>query len=309
MEGRIAVNVIETRKLHKQFGQHEAVKDLSLRIPEGEVCGFLGPNGSGKTTTIRMLLGLAKPTSGQVMLFDMPLKDHKSEILSQVGALVDAPAYYEHLSAQENLEIMRLIHQTENDKIKEVLKIVELENAKHKKVRDFSLGMKQRLGIAIALMNNPRLIILDEPTNGLDPSGIKKIRELLIKLVKNNGISIIVSSHNLFEIEQMCSYVCLINEGELIYQGDIQTLLNKYRQDDVYFKTDKNEQLQSLLSQYPVSLEKERVKVQTKWEDIPNINKHLVEQGVKVFEIKYDEATLEDIFLNMTNKESSVHDG
>ncbi|SUM58498.1 ABC transporter family protein [Staphylococcus microti] len=297
------MNVVETQNVSKKFGSFQAVQDLNIRIPEGQICGFLGPNGSGKTTTIRMLLGLAKPTDGHVKLFDMALEDHKQEILNQVGALVDSPSFYDHLTGYENLKIMQYIHNNRENEIENVLEIVELTHAAHKKVKDYSLGMKQRLGIAIALMNNPKLIILDEPTNGLDPSGIKKMRELLMKLVEERGISIIVSSHNLFEIEQMCSYVCVINSGKLLFQGEMQTLLSEYNQDNVYFMTGDNEKAQSLLDGFNTSIQNERLHVQAHRNDIPKINKTLVGHDVDIYEIYHEKSSLEDIFLKLTNEQ------
>lgn len=295
------LNVVETQNVSKKFGDFQAVRDLNIHIPEGTICGFLGPNGSGKTTTIRMLLGLAKPTEGHVQIFDIPLEDHKQEILNQVGALVDSPSFYDHLTGYENLKIMQYIHHNREKAIEEVLETVELTHASHKKVKDYSLGMKQRLGIAIALMNNPKLIILDEPTNGLDPSGIKKMRDLLIKLVEERGISIIVSSHNLFEIEQMCRYVCVINKGQLLYQGDMRTLLEKYKHDYIYFVTDDNAKAQSLLADIDTEVEDQRLTVKAHRDDIPQINKTLVNHDINVYEIYHEKSSLEDIFLKLTN--------
>ncbi|MBI5975070.1 ABC transporter ATP-binding protein [Staphylococcus canis] len=300
------MNVIQTKHLHKQFGNFEAVKGLDLEIPEGVICGFLGPNGSGKTTTIRMLLGLSQPTEGEIFIFEQSLKQHKVEILSQVGALVDSPSFYDHLTGYENLKMMQLIHQNSSERIEEVLEIVELTYAKDKKVSDYSLGMKQRLGIAIALMNHPKLILLDEPTNGLDPDGIKKMRQLLLKLAKEDGISIVVSSHNLFEIEQMCSYVCLINKGQLLYQGDIKYLHEQYHNHSVYFKTDDNDRVLTVLSEYHPRIEADDVVIQVAYEEIPKINELLVTQNIGVFNIHQNESSLEDIFLKLTREESDA---
>ncbi|UXR82406.1 ABC transporter ATP-binding protein [Staphylococcus sp. IVB6214] len=294
------LNVIETQNVSKRFGDFQVVQDLNIQIPEGTICGFLGPNGSGKTTTIRMLLGLAKPTEGHVKIFNMPLENHKQDILNQVGALVDSPSFYDHLTGYENLKIMQYVHHNSDKTIEEVLGIVELTHAANKKVKDYSLGMKQRLGIAIALMNDPKLIILDEPTNGLDPSGIKKMRELLMKLVKDRGISIIVSSHNLFEIEQMCRYVCVINKGQLLYQGDMHTLLEKYKHDYIYFVTDDNTKAQSLLADVDISIEDQRLTVKAHRDEIPQINKMLVKHDINVYEIYHEKSSLEDIFLKLT---------
>lgn len=300
------MNVIQTKNLTKKFGEFTAVNKINLDIPRGQICGFLGPNGSGKTTTIRMLLGLSQPSSGEVMLFDMDFKENKSKILSKIGALVDSPSFYDHLTGYENLKIMKLIHNNTEEKIKEVLNIVELTHASNKKVREYSLGMKQRLGIAIALMNDPQLIILDEPTNGLDPSGIKKIRELLINLSIDKGISIVVSSHNLFEIEQMCNYVCLINNGELLYQGDIKKLLANFKEDKIYFATNNNIDSITYINKYDKKyktlIEGNYLQVTTEKKDIPKLNKLLMEKGMDVYEIIHKRASLEDIFLELTKE-------
>lgn len=300
------MNVIQTKNLTKKFGEFTAVNKINLDIPRGQICGFLGPNGSGKTTTIRMLLGLSQPSSGEVILFDMDFKENKSKILSKIGALVDSPSFYDHLTGYENLKIMKLIHNNTEEKIKEVLNIVELTHASNKKVREYSLGMKQRLGIAIALMNDPQLIILDEPTNGLDPSGIKKIRELLINLSIDKGISIVVSSHNLFEIEQMCNYVCLINNGELLYQGDIKKLLANFKEDKIYFATNNNIDSITYINKYDKKyktlIEGNYLQVTTEKKDIPKLNKLLMEKGMDVYEIIHKRASLEDIFLELTKE-------
>ncbi|MCU5747013.1 ABC transporter ATP-binding protein [Staphylococcus sp. SQ8-PEA] len=294
--------VIQTKNLTKEFKGFKAVDNLNLTIPNGEISGFLGPNGSGKTTTIRMLLGLAEKTSGDIKLFNKSLKTHKSEILSNVGALVDSPSFYEHLSGFENLKIMQLVHNCDDTKIQEVLSIVELTEAANKKVKDYSLGMKQRLGIAIALMNDPKLLILDEPTNGLDPNGIKKMRELLIMLSQRKRISIVVSSHNLFEIENMCNYVCLINKGTLLYQGELKSLLNKYAQHNVFFNTSDNTTAKNILKDYNTNIRGDKLNVNTQLSEIPKINKILVTNNMDVFEITHEKTSLEDIFLKLTEK-------
>ncbi|WP_374151383.1 ABC transporter ATP-binding protein [Staphylococcus aureus] len=297
--------VIQTKNLTKEFNGFNAVNNLNLTIPKGEISGFLGPNGSGKTTTIRMLLGLAEETSGDIKLFNMPLKNNKSEILSNVGALVDSPSFYEHLTGFENLKIMQLIHNCDYNKIQEVLSIVELNEAANKKVKDYSLGMKQRLGIAIALMNDPKLLILDEPTNGLDPNGIKKIRELLIMLSQRKGISIVVSSHNLFEIENMCNYVCLINNGTFLYQGEIKSLINRYAKHKIFFNTNDNNTAQNILKDYNVSIREDKLSINTQLSEIPKINKILVTNNMDVYEIIHEKTSLEDIFLKLTEKKEA----
>lgn len=188
-------NMIRTENLSKQFGKFKAVKGIDLKVPEGGVYGFLGPNGAGKSTTIRMLLGLIKPTEGKAFLFDKSIKTNRMEILKQVGSMVESPSYYGHLTTYENLKIISEIRGNDEREIDRVLEIVKLKDSKDRKVKNFSMGMKQRLGIAQALLGNPKLLILDEPTNGLDPSGIHQIRDLIRDLPQKTGVTILVSSH------------------------------------------------------------------------------------------------------------------
>lgn len=216
--------VIETKDLLKEYRGRAAVERLNLNIGKGEIYGFLGPNGAGKTTTIRMLLGLIKPTSGQIRVFGQDLRKNKLQILRKVGSLVESPSYYGHLSALDNLEAIRRILNVPKQRIAEVLDIVSLTGEEKRPVKGFSLGMKQRLGIAAALLGSPELLILDEPTNGLDPSGIQEIRSLIKRLPEEQGITVLVSSHLLSEIEQMADTVGIIRHGKMVYQDSIAHL-------------------------------------------------------------------------------------
>lgn len=216
--------VIETRDLLKEYRGRAAVEQLNLNIGKGQIYGFLGPNGAGKTTTIRMLLGLIKPTSGRIEIFGQELRRHKLQILRKVGSLVESPSYYGHLSAEENLEAIRRILGVPKQRIGEVLETVSLTGEEKRPVKGFSLGMKQRLGIAAALLGSPELLILDEPTNGLDPSGIQEIRSLIKRLPGEQGITVLVSSHLLSEIEQMADTVGIIRQGRMVYQDTISNL-------------------------------------------------------------------------------------
>ncbi len=213
--------IVRTENLSKHFGQEKAVSGLEMKIPKGEIYGFLGPNGAGKTTTIRMLLGLMKPDSGRIEIFQKDLKKERLNILGRVGSLVESPSYYPHLTAKENLEAMRKILGVPKQRIAEVLEIVRLTDAGDKKVKGFSLGMKQRLGIAASLLNNPELLILDEPTNGLDPSGIIEIRNLIKSLPSECGMTVLISSHLLSEIDQMATTVGIVTKGKMIFQDSI----------------------------------------------------------------------------------------
>lgn len=216
--------VLETRQLTKRYKNRTAVDGVSLSLKRGDIYGFLGPNGAGKTTTIRMLLGLIRPTAGGVHVFGKPLAGNRLEILRRVGSLVEYPSYYGHLTARENLETIRRILEVPESRIDEVLRIVRLTGEDRRPVKGFSLGMKQRLGLAAALLGSPELLILDEPTNGLDPAGIQEIRELILSMPQQYGVTVLISSHLLSEIEHMANRVGIIRQGKLIFQDEIGKL-------------------------------------------------------------------------------------
>ncbi|MBR6404449.1 MAG: ABC transporter ATP-binding protein [Eubacterium sp.] len=212
--------VVETYDLCKKSGSKYRVKDLNLCVPRGVTYGFLGPNGAGKTTTMKLLLGLIHPDGGSIEVLGKPMNArNRFEINSRIGSLIENPGFYGHLTAQENLEIIAKYKNLGVKDIKEVLDIVHLLDRKDDKVKKYSLGMKQRLGIAMALIGKPELIILDEPSNGLDPAGINEIRNLIKSIPKIYGATVIISSHLLSEVEQMADYVGIIDKGQLIYQG------------------------------------------------------------------------------------------
>ena len=217
MKGRIEMSdfILETSYLTKKFGGQAAVKDVSLKIRRNSIYGFLGPNGAGKSTTLKMIVGLLHPTSGKILFDGEPFK---SEDLSKIGSLIESPALYGNLTAQENLMVHTKLLGIPNDKIQEVLKTVDLTDTGKKLASQFSMGMKQRLGIAIALLDDPELLILDEPTNGLDPVGIQELREL-ISSFPQRGMTVILSSHILTEVAQVVDAIGIINKGKLLYQG------------------------------------------------------------------------------------------
>lgn len=218
-------NIIETNGLTKGTGSQMRVNHIDLRVPEGCVYGFLGPNGAGKTTTLKLLLGLLKPTAGTITFFGQKMTEkNRLSILKHTGSLIESPSYYGHLTGLENLEIIAKLKKVPASEITNVLQTVRLYEQRDKKVRQYSLGMKQRLGIAMALLGNPRVLILDEPTNGLDPAGIQEIREFIKELPVLRQMTVIVSSHLLGEMEQMADMAGIINHGELIFQGPLATL-------------------------------------------------------------------------------------
>lgn len=224
--------IIETNTLCKTYGQKTVVNNVSLRVPEGCVYGFVGPNGAGKSTTMKMLLGLAKPTGGQIEIFGKIMNErNRLELLRQTGSLIESPSYYGHLTAQENLQIVADLKGAPKKEIEYVLEIVGLASDCKQYVKQFSLGMKQRLGIAQALLGNPKLLILDEPTNGLDPAGIQEIRSLIRSMPKQYGATVLISSHLLSELEQIVDQVGIINKGQLLFQGALEDLQQHSREE------------------------------------------------------------------------------
>ncbi len=219
--------VLKTHDLGKRYAKRWAVKDLNLEVPRGEVFGFLGPNGAGKSTTIRMLLSLVAPSRGQVALFGRELRRHRGEVLARVGGLVERADFYQYLSARRNLEIVAALRgRLPHNDVDEVLDLVGLRHRAEDRVKTYSHGMKQRLGLAQALLGNPELVILDEPTTGLDPQGIKEVRDLIRRLSAERSLTVFLSSHLLSEIEQTATSMAIINMGELVVQGRVADLLN-----------------------------------------------------------------------------------
>ncbi|MEM7114600.1 MAG: ABC transporter ATP-binding protein [Chloroflexota bacterium] len=219
--------ILETIDLQKRFGSLTAVQSLSMTVQPGQVFGFLGPNGAGKTTTISMILGLTQPTQGEVRLFGETVTPQQNEPLQQVGALVGTPTLLPYLSGRDNLKLLAKLYPVlPKSRINDLVERVGLTQAIQRKFKDYSTGMKQRLGLAAALLHQPKLLILDEPTNGLDPAGMQQVRELIRELA-NEGVTIFLSSHLLHEVEQICDVIAIINKGDLVAQGDVATLLDE----------------------------------------------------------------------------------
>lgn len=300
--------IVQTKKLTKRFGKDYAVEALDMNLPKGEIYGFLGPNGAGKTTTIRMLLGLIQPTAGSVQIFGKDLKKDRIEILKKVGSLVENPSYYPHLTAYENLEALRKIYGVSKEMIPRVLEIVRLSDVAHKKVKNFSLGMKQRLGIAAALLHNPELLILDEPTNGLDPSGIIEIRNLIKRLPKEFGMTILISSHLLSEIDQIATTVGIVSKGQLIFQDSIEAMRTLSKQ-KVLLKVDQTERAwRSLVTRgIQAKIEDDRISLFDQSDNnVADVVNNLVKDGFAIYRIEEEKRSLEDIFLQMTEEERAV---
>jgi ABC-type multidrug transport system ATPase subunit len=299
------MSVIQVNGLSKHFGTLKAVDQLDFSVTQGEVFGFLGQNGSGKSTTIRMLLSLIHPTSGSIELFGKPLNKYRDEILEEVGAIIERPDLYPYLTAKEHLQLfakLRNKHVGENS-IQDTLLKVGLADRSKDKVQTFSLGMKQRLGIAIALLHNPSLIILDEPTNGLDPQGISDIRNLIKQLAQQEGKTVLVSSHLLSEIEQMATQIMIIHKGKKVADGPIQKLLDPNKM-IVHIKTTNDAQtLQIILSgSFSNYLLQRNDGIYLRLPDyeIPLLNASLVNAGVGLIGVE-TRNSLEDYFLQVTS--------
>jgi ABC-type multidrug transport system ATPase subunit len=297
--------VIQVHQLSKHFGTLKAVNQLSFNVNEGEVFGFLGQNGSGKSTTIRMLLSLIHPTSGHIELFGKPLQSHRTQILEEIGAIIERPDLYPYLTAQEHLQLFAKLRSKKIGKedIRNTLQKVGLLDRSKEKVQTFSLGMKQRLGIAIALVHNPSLIILDEPTNGLDPQGITDIRNLIQQLAKEEGKTILVSSHLLSEIEQMATQIMIIHKGEKVAEGPIQKLLDPNKM-IVHIKTTNDAHtvqviLSGSFSNYLMQ-RTDGIYLSIPTYEIPLLNQSLVNAGVGLIGLESRNA-LEDYFLQVTS--------
>jgi lantibiotic transport system ATP-binding protein len=297
--------VIDTQGLSFHFGNQQVVKSLSLQVPEGSIYGFLGPNGAGKTTTIKLLLNLLKTDEGSIRVFDMDLQNHRIEILSQIGSLIEQPAIYLHLTGKENLMNRALLLEVSESRVDEMLELVHLKDAANKKAGKYSLGMKQRLGIALALLPDPKLLILDEPTNGLDPNGIIEIRELLIKLVTKHNKTVFVSSHLLAEIERMATHVGIIDHGELLFQGSIKDL-EAISQPRVQIEVNNTVDVANFLKKQgftvtDVSDDNLSVPFTSKTQ-MGEINTLLNRNNYQVFSIHKVHKDLEKLFLDITQK-------
>jgi ABC-type multidrug transport system ATPase subunit len=297
--------VIETTGLTRRFGDLVAVDDLALNVPQGSVYGFLGPNGAGKTTTIRMLLGLIRPDAGSVQLFGLPLRDNRIALLRCVGALVEGPSLYPHLTGRENLEVTRRMIDASKVQRDRALHLVHLEDAADRPVKTYSTGMKQRLALALALMSNPDLLILDEPTNGLDPAGMREVRELIATLPRELGITVFLSSHLLSEVEQIATHIGIIQEGRPRFQGTLDEL-HAETADQLTLEVDQPQQAGRLLREAGWTVRSNggrRILLSVNGPaDAALINAQLVRDGINVTQVSLAQPTLEDIFLAMTER-------
>lgn len=303
------MNIIETHDLCKQYGGALRVAHLDLDVPEGSVYGFLGPNGAGKSTTLKMILGLVRPTAGSIQVLGQNMdRANRLSVLRQVGSLIESPSYYGHLTGEENLRIVQMLRDVPEKNIREALQIVRLDGQRGKKVAHYSLGMKQRLGLAAALLGYPKLLILDEPTNGLDPAGIQEMRELICALPSRFGMTVVVSSHLLSEIDQMADHVAIIREGELVFQDTLE-VLHSHSRHHLALRTANNAVARGLLLQKSVPCQEEDgYLILPLLSDgaAAQLTRFLAENRLGVVRLEERQKSLEDIFLALTGKAASL---
>ena len=303
------MNIIETHDLCKQYGNALRVAHLDLNVPEGSVYGFLGPNGAGKSTTLKMILGLVRPTAGDIRVLGKKMDSkNRLAVLRQVGSLIESPSYYGHLTGEENLRIVQTLRGVPEKNIREVLQIVRLDGQRGKRVAHYSLGMKQRLGLAAALLGYPKLLILDEPTNGLDPAGIQEMRELICSLPERFGMTVVVSSHLLSEIDQMADHVAIIREGELVFQDTLEALHGRSRH-HLALRTTNNAVARAILQEKSVPCQEEEgylILPILSDELAAQLSRLLGARNLGVIRLEERQKSLEDIFLELTGKAASL---
>ena len=303
------MNIIETNDLCKQYGNALRVAHLDLDVPEGSVYGFLGPNGAGKSTTLKMILGLVRPTAGDIRVLGKKMDGgNRLAVLRQVGSLIENTSYYGHLTGEENLRIVQTLRGVPEKNIREVLQIVRLDGQRGKKLAHYSLGMKQRLGLAAALLGYPKLLILDEPTNGLDPAGIQEMRELICSLPERFGMTVVVSSHLLSEIDQMADHVAIIREGELVFQDTLEALHGRSRH-HLALRTTNNAVARAVLQERSVPCQEEEgylILPILSDELAAQLTRLLAERHLGVIRLEERQKSLEDIFLELTGKAASL---
>ncbi len=304
--------IIKVESLTKKFQNFKALKDVSFNVFKNDVFGFLGPNGAGKSTTLRCMLSLIKKDSGEIRLFGKKLEKNRTEILSKIGSIIEKPDFYKYLSAQKNLELLARVSgkKVSKSEIEDILNFVGLKDRSKSKFRTFSHGMKQRLGIAQALMHDPELVILDEPTTGLDPEGIIEIRNLILKLKKEHGKTVILSSHQLSEIEMIANRMVIISKGKTVIEGDVNELLNS---DEILVKFEMNnpklvfDKVNTSFSNiYESKITSNGIEMITNTDNIPEITSFLIKNNSKIYSIE-QKRKLEDYFIKTINSENNVN--
>lgn len=292
---------IETKDISKSYGKEQILYNVNLLVPEGSIYGFLGKNGAGKTTTLKIITGLIRQDSGESFVFGKNIRTHRVEILKNTGAIIESPGFYSNLTAKENLNLfMSYYGNKDKNRIAECLDVVEL-HSENKIYEKFSLGMKQRLGIAFALLNKPKLLILDEPTNGLDPEGIIKIRELIKKFSKEFGITVLISSHILSEVQQFATHIGIIDKGRLIQQGRVEDMFNDEIREYTIHVSDvvKVKSVFDSAIEYHINEERNEIAIKCSKEMASEILKSILDNNVEVYSMTYNN-NLENLFFNLT---------
>ncbi|MBO8172560.1 MAG: ABC transporter ATP-binding protein [Bacillaceae bacterium] len=299
---------LDVQDLHKSFGDKHVIRGVSFRVEHGDIFGFLGPNGSGKTTLIRMILNLVHPDRGRVLINGYDTRTRFLQAIASVGAVVESPSLYLHLTARQNLKLIANLHpELPVERIDEILDLVGLSGRGDEKVKNYSLGMKQRLGIAQALIHNPNLVFLDEPTNGIDPQGVIEIRELITRLARDHGITFFITTHQLHEVEQICNRVAILKNGHVIEEGFVEDLLNR-EEDEVEVVTRDRDRAMAIIEKQPyvkdVSRASDRLKVRVEQGTTGQLNRELITQGITVDYLVPVRTTLEHYFIERTEGEA-----
>ncbi|HSR50418.1 MAG TPA: ABC transporter ATP-binding protein [Acidobacteriota bacterium] len=294
-------SIVDCRGVVKRFGDKVAVDSLDLRVEPGQIFAFLGENGAGKTTTIRLMLGLMAADAGEVRLFGQALRGHRRQLLARTGALIEFPSFYGHLSGRENVELVRRLRGADPSESERVLDVVRLSGDAHRRAKHYSQGMKQRLAVAMALIGSPQLVILDEPTNGLDPEGIREIRRLIQRLPQETGATVFLSSHLLAEVEQTATHVAIIKGGRLLFQGSMDDLAQRQAHQGVV-GCDRPEEAAALLSQkgWAVTLDEDELLIDCTPQDLPVLGRQLIESGLEVSQLWGRRRSLEDLYFALT---------
>ena len=292
--------ILKCESLCKVFGKKQILKDVSFKLYQGDILGFIGPNGAGKTTTIKLILGLQSITKGKVFINGYNIETQFEKAIEKVGAIVENPDLYMYLTGYENLKLIANLYKGIDEKrIKEVVKLVKLENRINDKVSKYSLGMRQRLGIAQAIMHKPSLLILDEPTNGLDPEGIKEMRELLLELAKSENMAILISSHNLAELDNLVNKVCIIKNGQIIETSGIEEMKKEAKANYKLFEINNTSKIKKLLPG-AIIIDQNKFKIDAVKEEVSEIIALLVNNNISIYEVRKEEKSLEDAFFEKT---------
>ena len=307
MKGKIKMSknaILEMKDVWKKVGRRVLIRNVSLNLYEGDILGFIGANGAGKTTTIKLILGLQSMNGGSVTISGYNIKKDFESAIKNIGAIIENPDLYMYMSGYENLKLAAKIYNVPKERIEEVIKIVGLEDKIHDKVKKYSLGMRQRLGIANAILHNPKILILDEPMNGLDPEGIDEFKKLLIYLAKEERMAILISSHILSELENICNRICILSNGTIIKDDQIENI-KKVTNKTTYTIELSKISLENILYKYTV-IDNTHIQVKVTKEELNNIIKTLLLNNLSIYEIKRESLSLESIFLE-TMKETQ-HD-